>query len=220
MGGDRVPPAPANDGETAVSLFYRIAYRVGLTPWERMPMLPVAEQVSAMFDREENGRQPPYGPALDLGCGTGIWSVKLAAREWEVTGVDIVPKALHTARERAREAGVEVRLVEGDVTALQAAGVGSGFRWVLDFGTVHGLTQAQREAVGREVGAVTAADATLLMYAFAPGRRGPLPRDASRRDIEAAYPGWTVVDEEDFDMSGAPRVFRRANPRWYWLRRD
>jgi len=25
-----------------MSLFYKIAYRVGLTPWERMPMLPVA----------------------------------------------------------------------------------------------------------------------------------------------------------------------------------
>jgi hypothetical protein len=28
---------------------------------------------SEMFDREENGREPPYGPALDLGTGSGIW---------------------------------------------------------------------------------------------------------------------------------------------------
>ncbi len=183
-------------------------------------MLPVAEQVSAMFDREESGRQPPYGPALDLGCGTGIWSVHLAERGWDVTGVEIVPKALRAARERAQTAGVEVRLVQGDVTALQAVGVGSGFRLVLDFGTVHGLTQAQREAVGREVSAVAAADATLLMYAFAPGRRGPLPRGASRGDIEAAYPGWKVIDEEACDVSEAPRLFRKADPRWYRLRRD
>ncbi len=203
-----------------MSLFYKIAYRVGLTPWERMPMLAVGEQVSAMFDSEENGRQPPYGPALDLGCGTGIWSVHLAERGWDVTGVEIVPKALRAARERAQTADVEVRLVQGDVTALQAAGVGSGFRLVLDFGTVHGLTQAQREAVGREVSAVAAADATLLMYAFAPGRRGPLPRGASRGDIEAAYPGWKVIDEEACDVSGAPRLFRKADPRWYRLRRD
>ena len=145
-----------------MSLFYKIAYRVGLTPWERMPMLAVGEQVSAMFDREENGRQPPYESVLDLGCGTGIWSVHLAERGWDVTGVEIVPKALRAARERAQTAGVEVRLVQGDVTALQAAGVGSGFRLVLDFGTVHGLTQVQREAVGREVSVVAAADATLL----------------------------------------------------------
>ncbi len=203
-----------------MSLFYKFIYRVGVTPWERMPMLPVAEQVSAMFDREEGGRQPPHGRALDLGCGTGIWSVDLAARGWEVTGVDIVPRALDTARKRARKAGVELRLLQGDVTALQAAGVGSGFQLLLDFGTVHGLTQGQREAVGREVSAVAASDATLLMYAFAPGRRGPLPRGVSRGDIEAAYPGWTVNDEEAFDLSGSPRVFRKSDPRWYRLRRD
>ena len=203
-----------------MSLFYKIAYRVGLTPWERMPMLPVAEQVSAMFDREENGRQPPYRPALDLGCGTGIWSVHLAERGWDVTGVDIVPKALHTARERAQKAGVEVQFLEGSVAALRDAGVGSGFRLVLDFGTAHGLTQAQREAVGREVSTVAAADASLVMYAFAPGRRWPLPHGASRRDIEAAYPGWKVIDEEAFDVSGAPRPIRKADPRWYRLRLD
>ena len=203
-----------------MSLFYKLAYRVGCTPWESMSKLPVAEQVSAMFDREENGRQPPYGRALDVGCGTGIWSVNLAARGWEVTGVDLVPKALRAARERARKAGVEVRLVQGDVAALRAAGVGSGFRLGLDFGTVHGLTRAQREAVGREVSAVAAADATLLMYAFAPGRRGPLPRGASRGEIEEAYSGWRVTDEEAFDVSGAPRPIRKAHSRWYRLRRD
>ena len=33
-----------------------------------------------------------------------------------------------------------MRLIHGDVTALQEAGVGSGFRLVLDTGTFHGLT--------------------------------------------------------------------------------
>lgn len=202
-----------------MSLFYKIAYRVGLTPWERMQLLPVGEQASTMLDREENGREPPYGRALDLGCGTGIWSVKLAERGWEVTGVEVVPKALRAARERAREAGVEVRFVQGDVTALRAADVGADFRLMLDFGTVHGLTPAQRGDVGREVSAVAAPDATLLMYAVAPGRRGPLPRGMSHADVEAAYPGWKVADEEPFDVSGAPRPMRNANPRWYRLRR-
>lgn len=202
-----------------MSVPYRLLYRVGLRPWERLPMLPVAEQISALFDREENGRQPPYGQALDLGCGSGIWSVELARRGWHVAGVDMVPKAVRAAGERARQAGVEARFLEGDVTALRGTGVGSGFRLVLDFGTVHGLTRPQRQAVGREVSAVAAADATLLMYAAAPGRRGPLPRGASRDEIEAAYPRWRVVDEDPFDVSGAPGPLRCADPRWYRLRR-
>ena len=203
-----------------MSVFYKVAYRLGFTPWEEAAGdEATAAKVSEWFDREESGREPPYGRALDLGCGGGLWAIELARRGWEVTGVDMVPKALNTARERVREAGVEVRLVQGDVTSLRAAGVGDGFRLVWDFGTVHGLTPAQRQAVAREVSAVASADATVLMAAWTPGRRGPLPRGASRADIEAAYAGWKVTDEEAADVSGpnVPRPVRNAKPRWYRL---
>jgi hypothetical protein len=65
----------------------------------------------------------------------------------------ILGSALRRARERAQEAGVEVRLIEGDVTALRATSVASGFRFLLDFGLFHGLTDEQREAMGQEVSA-------------------------------------------------------------------
>ncbi len=204
-----------------MSVFYKILYGVGFTPWESgLAQGPVAEQISAMFDREQVGRQPPYGRVLDLGCGSGIQAVELARRGWQVTGVDTVPKALVRARERAREVGVEVRFLHGDVTALRAAGVGSDFRLVLDFGTVHGLPEAQREAVGREVSAVAAPDATLLMFAFSPRRRGPLPRGMSRADVEATYPGWKITDDDAQDAD-LPWFLKKlsADPHWYRLRR-
>jgi len=202
-----------------MSLAYRFLYMVGVTPWEQMARLRGAERIAALFEREEAGGEPPYGPALDLGCGSGIWAVELARRGWEVTGVDFVPKAVRRARERAREAGVELRLVEGDVTKLREAGVGSGFSLLLDFGCFHDeLTDAQRAAEGREATAAAAPGATLLMFAMRPGRRGPLPRGASREDIEAAFPDWEVVDEEAADVTGAPGWVRRAEPRFYRLR--
>ena len=115
-----------------MSFAYKLLYGVGFTPWEQMAKAPsIVEQISALFDREEAGREPPYGRVLDLGCGSGIWAVKLAARGWQVTGVDFVPKALRRAGERAQEAGVEVRLIEGDVTALEApaSAPGSSCSW-------------------------------------------------------------------------------------------
>jgi SAM-dependent methyltransferase len=202
-----------------MGLFYKFQYLVGMTPWERMPSLPIGEQAVALLDREERSREPPYGRALDLGCGTGFWSVRLAQRGWEVTGVDIVPKAVRTARKRASGAGVEVLFVEGSVTTLTAAGIGSRFHLILDFGVVHGLQPEQVRAVSREVTAVASETATLLMYAFSPGRRGPLPRGISREEIEQAYGGWTITDEEEFDLSGAPRFVQKAHPRFYCLRR-
>jgi 2-polyprenyl-3-methyl-5-hydroxy-6-metoxy-1,4-benzoquinol methylase len=94
----------------------------------------------------------------------------LAQRGWEVTGIDIVSKALRIARERARTSGLEILFVEGSITALTAAGVGSGFRLILDFGVVHSLPPEHVRAVSGEATEVSAEDATLLMYAFSPGR--------------------------------------------------
>jgi len=203
-----------------MSLFYKFQYLVGLTPWERMPSLPIGEQAETLLEDEVSGRNPPFGRALDLGCGTGFWSVRLARLGWSVTGIDIVPKALRTARERAREAGVEARFVEGSIASLTAAGIGSGFRLFLDFGVVHGLLPDQVREVSRGVTAAATEDATLLMYAFSPGRRGPLPRGIDRQEIEQAYDGWTIHHQEAFDLQGAPRFVRKAQPSFYRLQRD
>jgi SAM-dependent methyltransferase len=150
--------------------------------------------------------------------------VELARLGWEVTGVDVIPKALRPARERAAWAGVELRFVQGDVTNLRATDVGSGFRLLLDFFLFHdGLTDEQRTAMGREVTAIAAPGATLLTTAWAAGRRGPLSRGAGRGDIEAAYPEWRVIDEEPFDVVSGARFYkhiRNADPRVYRLRRD
>ena len=201
---------------------YKLMYRLGFHPWEDLAEHPpFVEKLSELLDREESGREPPYGRALDVGCGSGVWGVPLAKRGWQVTSVDIVEKALQRARERVSEAGVEVRIVHGDVTNLRAAGIGSGFRLVLDTGTFHGLSDAQREAMGREVSAVAAHDATVLLDVFAPRRRGPLPRGASRGDVEAAFPGWNVTDIEVADAE-PDAIARRLkfDEHWYRLRRE
>jgi SAM-dependent methyltransferase len=205
-----------------MSLAYRILYAVGFTPWEQMAHPQIAGQYADLFAREEEGRDPPYGRALDLGCGSGIWAVALAQRGWQVTGVDFVPKALRRARERAERADVEVEFLEGDVTKLGAARVGSGFQLILDFGCFHDeLSDEQRRAEGREAAAAAASSATLLMLCWKPGRRGPLPRGASRDDIRAALPDWSLIDDVAIDLPpGAPGYVKRAEPRFYRLRRE
>jgi cyclopropane fatty-acyl-phospholipid synthase-like methyltransferase len=176
---------------------YQLAYAIGFHPWEDLAEHPpFADKLLELVAREENANGPAHGKALDLGTGSAVWGVELAQRGWEVTGIDAVEKALRRARERVAEAGVEMRLVRGDVTALREADVGLGFRLVLDTGTFHGLNHVQREAMGREVSAVAAPDATVILDCFTPRRRGPLPRGANRADIELAFPGWEITDVE------------------------
>jgi SAM-dependent methyltransferase len=205
----------------ATKRFYRVAHRVGFHPWEEAAEhAPFAERIATVLDREEEGLEPPYGKAIDLGCGSGIWGVELAQRGWRVTGVDIVEKALRRARERVAEAGVEMKLVHGDVTALERADIGSGFRLVLDTGTFHGLAPAQRRAMARGLSAVTAADASILLLVWSPRRRGPLPRGASRDQVEAAFVGWRVVDVDVADTEPPPLIAAlKADEHWYRLRR-
>jgi SAM-dependent methyltransferase len=200
---------------------YRLAYAMGFHPWEDLAEHPpFADKLLELVAREEDGHGPPYGPALDLGTGSAVWGVRLAQRGWDVTGVDIVEKALRRARARADEAGAEMRLVHADVTALREAGLGSGFRLLLDTGTFHGLGDAEREAMGRELTAVAAPDATLILDCFAPRRRGPLPSGASRAGIERAFRGWEITDVEVADTE--PDVLARLmkfDERFYRLRR-
>lgn len=203
-----------------MSLFYRIAYGVGFKPWERTATQPAAAaQIAGLLDREQQAHGTPPGRALDLGCGTGYWSVQLASRGWRVTGIELVPKAVKAARARAHAAGADVSILHGDMTRLRAAGVSPGVRFVWDFGAMHGLDPAQLAAVGREVTAVTEPGATLLMFAFLPGRRWPLPHGVDRAGIEAAFPDWQVVDDDAVDRAAVPPKLVAAAPRFYRLRR-
>jgi len=113
-----------------------------------------------------------------------------------------------------------MRVLQGDVTDLRNTNVGTGFRLVLDTGTFHGLNAAQRAAMGREVSAIAAEDATVLLDVFAPRRRGPLPRGASQTDVEAAFSDWEITDIEiaDTDPDPIARLFR-FDERFYRLRR-
>lgn len=88
----------------------------------------------------------PGGSALDVCCGTGDFAFALqdaVGPGGSVTGVDFSPRMLEVARRKAEKAGVAVRFLAGDATALEfpddsfdAATVGFGIRNVSDIGGV------------------------------------------------------------------------------------
>lgn len=56
---------------------------------------------------------------LDLACGTGELSVRLAAEGYEVTGVDLSLDMLAVAQEKAAEKGLQLFLIEQDMAQLE-----------------------------------------------------------------------------------------------------
>lgn len=78
------------------------------TPDARAPLLP-----GDMTDMD----------AVELGCGTGYISGWMARRGAKVTGIDVSPRQLATAKRLAKEHGTEITFIEGnaEVTGLPDA---------------------------------------------------------------------------------------------------
>ncbi len=127
------------------STFYRLAYSFGKPRWDTAEPRPELKELV-------DGHRP--GRALDLGCGTGDNAIFLAKQGWEVVGIDFVPKAIETAKARARSAGSSASFVVGDVAHLRQAGVSGSFDLMLDIGCYHAIPAGLRDGYATEVAAV------------------------------------------------------------------
>lgn len=189
---------------------YRTAYRLGLAVWERR--VPPTD----LIDLVEGSASSRSGRALDIGCGTGTDSIYLAMHGWDVTGVDMVPKALSTARRKAAAAGVSPRFLEGDVTRLRDLGVGDGYTLLLDFGCFHTLPKDQRDAYVDGVSEAAAAGATLLLYGFRhPPRLAPMHAGMTTDEVRERFSrSWELVDADRMSVDAIEVAGRRVDERF------
>lgn len=90
------------------------------------------------------GRHP--GKALDIGMGQGRNALFLAESGWDVTGFDLSDEAVSQCKAQAKEAGLELRALQGDINTFDY-GVGE---WDLVTGMyMHSLLVGQAEAIMR-----------------------------------------------------------------------
>ena len=173
---------------TSRHTLFRIFYRLGFTPWDGHP---IASSLQALID------ELPATTALDIGCGTGDTSIYLAQHGWRVTGVDFVPKAVENARAKAREANATVDFRYADATQLSKEDVGTGFDLIVDNGCLHGMSDDDRASYVREVTAVAAPGARLLLVEFTPGGSFAVPGIAQDEIEQRFARGWTLLSTGD-----------------------
>ncbi len=186
---------------------FRIFYRIGFTPWDGHPL---GLSLRSLVEGSGDAPALPPGSALDLGCGTGESSVYLAQHGWIVTGVDFVAKPLDKARVKANAAKVSVNFVQASVTQLRQAGIDTGFGLIVDNGCIHAMSDRDRDAYVREVSAVAAPDARLLIVAFPPGGRIGVP-GIDRAEMERRFTtDWTLLStgqEQELDDHTPTRYY-------------
>jgi SAM-dependent methyltransferase len=194
---------------------YKVMYFLGFKPWDNGKIPQALREVV-----EGSDRMPP-GQALDLGCGTGTHAVYLAQHGWQVTGIDLVPRALEEARKKARAADVTPAFIAADITRLTDVAPGRDYSLVLDVACFHGLLEAQRRRTALQITEVTRRGGVFLLFGFQPGNRGPLPSGIDRDEVVRLFGReWELVWERE--ASDAPRLrgpLKNARPTAYLLRR-
>ncbi len=157
------------EGRGEGSFWWNLAY-LGRPPWDSGTVPP---ELRTLIEVE---KLPP-GRAVDLGCGTGTCTLYLAQHGFQVTGIDMASRAIARARRKLGRAGVEARLLVGDVTRLGEPGgpsVPVPLDLALDQGCFHSLPEERRAAYVHGLAGALRSGGTYLLFAFQPrGQGGP-----------------------------------------------
>ncbi len=139
------------------------------------------------------------GPVLELGCGTGRISLAIAREGVAVAGIDISPRMIEVAQEKAAKRGLAERCVfqSGDMAALQLA---ERFPLVImPFRSFQSMltTEEQRQALAR-VRERLAPGGMFVMDTFNPDVSSLVTDEQSRlayhlKDVEREGGGTLVV---------------------------
>jgi SAM-dependent methyltransferase len=103
----------------------------------------------------------PPARILDAGCGVGRYTIPLAMREYEVTGVDISGFAITELDNARMRRNMEMGLAAADVCHLPFRD--STFDAVVAFGVLQHLLEEERSAVLSEFARVLVPDGTLVI---------------------------------------------------------
>ncbi len=95
--------------------------------------------------------------------------------------------------------------------------IGAGYTLLLDLGCLHGLTPAKLQQAAATITDVAEPGARLLMFAFAPGRRGPAPRGIDPAQLPALFPRWDLAFSRPASEITLRGPMRNANPSWHQL---
>ncbi len=86
---------------------------------------------------------------IDIGCGEGFYSIYLALKGFDVTGIDLSEKAIQYAKENAAEQGVNIHFIVMDIADLEK--LPEKFNFVLEWGIMHHIMPPQRQKYVKDI---------------------------------------------------------------------
>lgn len=185
----------------------RFAHEAGARKQDRFyPALhQLREDFNVRLDQVARGSD-----VLELGCGTGTETLRLAATAAprSITGIDISGVAVAQATEHAQQRGLPARFIAGDCEAMEVAD--GSFDVVFGSGILHHLDLSR---IALELHRVTRPGATLLF-------QEPLATNPLIGLYRRLTPSARSADEHPLrgdDLQLLRRWFRRVEVRHYGL---
>jgi SAM-dependent methyltransferase len=197
------------------------AYASGQLPWDTGQPEPL------LVEFVTSDSVTP-SPALEIGAGTGTNAIWMAARGFDVLGVDVSPLAVERARAKMDERGLRCHFATWDF--LAAPPPDGPFQFVFDRGCFHVFDEpGERERFAAHVAAVLAPGGlwlSLIGSTEGPPREVGPPRRSAREVTLAIEPALEIVElrSAEFPAHGAKAWFclsrQRTVPAQTSTRRD
>jgi 2-polyprenyl-3-methyl-5-hydroxy-6-metoxy-1,4-benzoquinol methylase len=102
--------------------------------------------------------------AIDIACGEGYYSVYLALKGFDVTGIDLSNRAIAYAKENARINKVDIRFLQIDIENL--VDLDEKFDFVLEWGFLHHVAPITRRGYIKNVADLLNKDGKYLSMCF------------------------------------------------------
>jgi SAM-dependent methyltransferase len=154
-----------NDSEKGEKVAYEELKQRQSVMWGNGPYQRITETITDIHEIVVDRLAPGPGDRwLDLACGTGAVAERAATVGADVTGLDLAPVLIETAKERAAGLGLEIDYVVGDAERLTVGE--ASFDKVSS--TCGIMFAPDHEAVARELARVTAPGGRIALANWSP----------------------------------------------------
>jgi SAM-dependent methyltransferase len=154
--------------------------------------------------------------ALDIGCGAGNYAIYLAGKGFDVTGIDISPKAIELATKNAAEKKVECNFIVADLLDDLLDIINKPFDFAYDWEVMHHVYPGERKKFARNIYKILNHGAKYLSVCFSDRdttfggsgkyrntRLGTILYFSSEKEIDDLFrPYFQILDLKTTEISG------------------